>query len=99
MEVGSPEAQHHLCKRAMVRYYLIWDEPKQRVKASNAKIVLNDPDEDDGWWDEDTQYQEHHEHKHGHQHHQGSEDQEARPHRRRPRMFMGKDDEDARIVI
>ena len=94
MEVGSPEAQHHLCKRAMVRYNLIWDERKQRVKASNAKIV-------DGWWDwdEDTQYQEHHEHKHGHQHHQGSEDQEARPHRRRPRMFMGEDDEDARIVI
>ena len=87
----------------MVRYQLFWDEREGKVRAKNTKIILNDPDEggeDDGWtrWHKIKQDYQRHGHKHD-KHHQGSEDQEARPHRRRPRMFMGEDDEDARIVI
>ena len=101
---GSPAYSRHICKGAMVTYNLIWDEREGKVRAKNARIVLDEHDEDnedDGWsrWYEDKQDHEHHGHQHGHQHHQGSEDQEARPHKRRQRMFMGADDEDARIVI
>ena len=89
-------------------YSLIWDEREGhgKVRATNARIEFeldehDEDNEDDGWsrWYENKQDHEHHGHQHGHQHHQGSVHQEASPHKRRQRMFMGEDDEDARIVI